>query len=1499
MGRIAYCEDFLVYLREMRFTVTVDRQLRVARLLEAAGGHYTPERLRALLAPVLATSSEEQQRFYDLFDEYFFGASPSSPHTSTRFEATKPDDSAKTGTSTTERPARWRPVALGLVLLAAAAFVAWRLGAFSSTRGDGGGKADSTVVGGEKRGTDSAESDTAPVITPPADTAGAAPPRPVAAPRVWLDQLPSPGRTLPGYVERAEESSTPAPTGVIALALLPLALSFWWAWTSAGRQAGARARTQRTGGPFTWPLHAPGEAVPVPHAEPLRLAARVLRRRQPNGALRLHPERTIAATAEACGYPTPVLVQGTQPPEYLVLIERASLRDHQARLFNEYAAALRRNGVHLTRYFYEDDPRACDPGHDPFVERDPVRASQPAAGNAPHIRISLTELQRRHPSRKRLLLFGSVDALVNPFTGTPLSWVEQLASWNERAILTPEPRGNWGAAEMRLGRLFHVAPASAEGLRSAAERLHARPRVEPLAPGGSPSLPLGVDLDLSEALVALGEDPVAGDGESSPRGPMRRWLEACAVYSELHWDLTCELGLRVVGKEALSDSRLLRLVRLPWFRNGTMPNHVRVELLRSLAADPAAELVARRTVLEFLAHQQNQACPGSVARAVQEAQMLAQQLVARREVDPGPGELRTRMRAMDRSILLQDVGVRQALRDASETTLSRLFAPRLRRWLHPAGLQVLGYEPAAILVAAVVLAVLILTGGWWAARTPGLPAAQLDPRVAGSELQAVATRLSLLPGDTVALRAARFDTAGVLQSVGGLRWRSLRPSMVRVDSASGRLVAVEAGQTRVTVESRTPEGRVIRDDLGVEVHRYPGAGPRAWLPTRSVSVGYGVEWRPVLTGAARPDSMRILETMPDSACGEPVARVDGTGVLTTLAPGRVVLEATVGRGTEYDTLLVRPRSPEAWASIANQIATPLTFRAGQQALAGDSAVERIVHLLIQHPDLRLGITARVDTGSAATRRALRDSLARVVRSVLAGRLGADSARVRVADAAAYPRPLDRGNPVRADFVILNCGAPDSGPVPDSLATVFDSVLARVRRFPGLTLTLGRTANLVDSLGLARAQIDFVPIFVQLPAGGIVGPAPLQALTPQGLLISARGLGLDRMRLTVRNPLTGEELPIDKPLRVTLSLPASDTVTIPSGGVLRLATLYERLNIPAQVTPRRLTSSDSSVLRPATASFVGVSEGTVEAGIVIRQAGDEEEATQHVFVRVTPAPREDLVFTMPLRDSIAADTLLEPSRREAWVTQRARSRPSLSSSDPRVVEPSGGYFRAQAQGQATVAAVFEIGGRPDTARARITVVPRPAPSTEWRTVADSMRSELRRTRGVLRLRQNQLTWRVQPSPDAVHLVDRYFPTGAYGYVAMRHLAALFTPVQEMTPVGRDTATVPVVVYSGEGFVEEAAEAVVEMMKSQRSGTELIGFVDPSTLSVLLRSGARQVTLSPHPSAGAPCLVTVPLASLYGIATDGETMRLTLGSSRPLELPATVTRIGQRVGCSYLQ
>lgn len=79
-----------------------------------------------------------------------------------------------------------------------------------------------------------------------------------------------------------------------------------------------------------------------------------------------------------------------------------------------------------------------------------------------------------------------------------------------------------------------------------------------------------------------------------------RWLCACAVYPVLRLPLTVYLGkelAKIVGRSVPDEDEHLSLIRLPWFRDGMMPDEVRLALLRQMSKEDRQKI---RSLIEKL-----------------------------------------------------------------------------------------------------------------------------------------------------------------------------------------------------------------------------------------------------------------------------------------------------------------------------------------------------------------------------------------------------------------------------------------------------------------------------------------------------------------------------------------------------------------------------------------------------------------------------------------------------------------------------------------------------------------------------------------------------------------------------------------------------------------------------------------------------------------------------------------------------------------------------------
>jgi N-acetylmuramoyl-L-alanine amidase len=303
---------------------------------------------------------------------------------------------------------------------------------------------------------------------------------------------------------------------------------------------------------------------------------------------------TIDATIEKGGMVDFKYRRQTRPPEYLMLIDQQSRRNHRSQLFNHIFRKFRTNEVLIERFYYDGDPRLC------YNEQYPEG-------------ISLTALQQRY-GQARLFIIGSGHAFIHKMTGKLVDWAEVLKGWKERALFTPKAVVKWGRRERRLGQLFHLLPLQLESLEILLEayEVDETPTAESwqqrLAPLLSPPI------ELQGSLMTTLQQ------HYSPI--MMRWIAACAVLPALHWHLTLYWGRYLSSGEdrLLTLERIQQLCRLPWFVQGEMPDYVRVQLTAWLEQQHPELL---RDIRQELIHVLGEHAPPADSSAYEDYRMQA------------------------------------------------------------------------------------------------------------------------------------------------------------------------------------------------------------------------------------------------------------------------------------------------------------------------------------------------------------------------------------------------------------------------------------------------------------------------------------------------------------------------------------------------------------------------------------------------------------------------------------------------------------------------------------------------------------------------------------------------------------------------------------------------------------------------------------------------------------------------------------------------------------
>ena len=288
---------------------------------------------------------------------------------------------------------------------------------------------------------------------------------------------------------------------------------------------------------------------------------------------RLDVPKTVNKTVEQGGCFSPVTGFTVRQPEYLILIDRMTYHDHQTDMINTLAARLIENDIHVSKYYFDEDPRSCIPADGKTITY-----------------LNLSQLYFSHPNH-HLMIFSNGKFLINPVTGELAKWIDQFKKWTNRAILLPDMDEANQFIIPFSNADFMIMPADESGLSLLIDQWQADaadPALNiPAQETDSPDF-----FNWSTTRLFSNNAPEENRIKSmqselktflDPKG--YHWLCACAVYPGLIWNLTLYLGHQLKDKDQQKIyhiDRLKRLIRLPWFRYGRMPDWLRSILIKYL-----------------------------------------------------------------------------------------------------------------------------------------------------------------------------------------------------------------------------------------------------------------------------------------------------------------------------------------------------------------------------------------------------------------------------------------------------------------------------------------------------------------------------------------------------------------------------------------------------------------------------------------------------------------------------------------------------------------------------------------------------------------------------------------------------------------------------------------------------------------------------------------------------------------------------------------------------
>ncbi|HKR01225.1 MAG TPA: hypothetical protein VJT09_11160 [Pyrinomonadaceae bacterium] len=696
--------DFLAYLRGQGFAVDAAHYMRLQTVLDQARvGRVSPDDMarldwtkqerpplnweqldfKTLLCPIFATTREEQERFYKLFDEYLERLPALSVQAGTRTRATQAAGRGSFAARLRQLVIRykqdWRRLS---IILGAALLVVAALLYFLYTRRQQQQQPEPQIAGSQTTANTNTNTDTAlannnppqmvpeGIINPNSNLPPVAQTNTNANENANANTNTNAGGNKPADVNKGTTPAAEEPVWGFKSSLLTLALllTLWGGYELSRyiRRRRILARQHDKSPPDSWPLSVETRPEVYATAE-FYAVARRLRRRQVGEFHRLDVKATVAATVKAFGYLTLREKPDSKPPEYLLLIDRAGARDHQAYLFGELAAALKRENIFLLRFFYDGDPRTCYDG---------------AGGPS----ISLSELQTKYAGH-RLLIFGEGASFIDPLGNEMEEWTRVFEGWRERTLLTNT--GVWGAREIALATRFIVLPAGTRSLLRLPDLF-----VATMAFSG----------DRQQA--GLPVPPLEGDAKQAVQALRRYlgadaflWLCACAVAPQLQWELTLRLGtLPFLPAGLVNEANLMRLARLNWFRKGAIPDEVRWQLIQQLS--PEQDRAVRRVLIELLQHAESRPPARTYAAAAHQLELLGHRWASLRD-RASYRRLLEFLRTLPPSQVNRDRTLLHLLKLFPSAGFARRLSPGQRDFVYSRGLP--GFGPSAVLLCALAL----------------------------------------------------------------------------------------------------------------------------------------------------------------------------------------------------------------------------------------------------------------------------------------------------------------------------------------------------------------------------------------------------------------------------------------------------------------------------------------------------------------------------------------------------------------------------------------------------------------------------------------------------------------------------------------------------------------------------------------------------------------------------------------------------------------------------
>ncbi|MFK7905912.1 MAG: hypothetical protein AB8B69_12340, partial [Chitinophagales bacterium] len=541
-------EDFFTYLRQQGFELGVDDVLKVQVLLNRLPEDCPLDRLKRLLCPLLANNETQQASFYQAFDSYFGGAAPAQePLPSRSIVASKTEDlAAEYDSEQVEKNLGEDPRygKYGEVRR----FTFWGFITSRLTWVVGFGVVLLLLL------------------------------------FLGLNQNPTPKQTGSAHIESLSkplESEHASPYRVEKPYESQTAFGYWWiGWAALIALGGIvlyRSYKEERENfyleveshikpPKYWNIQIPKTDLKFQHSPIFKQVSRELQQRHKAPTNQIDVAKTVAETIKAAGFPRFQYLKQSTPPEYLMLLPQSRYQDQQLQLFETWYQILKEQEVWVHRFFYKNDqPELCTDEN----------------GSTFHLK----ELYAKHGDC-RLLVFANLNDF--DFKKMGATAMGFWSDWSEKALLSI------GSSSKEVQGLvnendFFLLPAKLESLTQISGIFEGKKEV-PAFDAVKILAKKWQGLSVAETVKEL---------KRSLNEVSFQWLCATALYPEMNWDLTVYIGEALFDeRELVKEANVMPLVNLPWFRKGSMPDALRVALVRQL--EEQKKSLAREAILHLL-----------------------------------------------------------------------------------------------------------------------------------------------------------------------------------------------------------------------------------------------------------------------------------------------------------------------------------------------------------------------------------------------------------------------------------------------------------------------------------------------------------------------------------------------------------------------------------------------------------------------------------------------------------------------------------------------------------------------------------------------------------------------------------------------------------------------------------------------------------------------------------------------------------------------------------